>query len=181
MDRGIVVAFDAKRGFGFIRSRAYRDDVFVHASAVDGGGGLSVGQSVTFEAEAAERGPRARRVEPGRRGLSPDRSAALFLLMSLLCATYALHRQGVGWIGAWLVGVNLATWPAYAWDKHRALRDGRRVPELALLGLALLGGSPAAAVAMMTLRHKTRKPSFLIPFAGVVLVQLVLIGVVFPR
>jgi uncharacterized membrane protein YsdA (DUF1294 family)/cold shock CspA family protein len=180
MDRGIVVAFDAKRGFGFIRSRSYRDDVFVHASAVDGGR-LSVGQSVTFEFEAAERGPRARRVEPGRRGLSPARAAGLILFMSLLCATYALHRQGLGWIGAWLVGVNLATWPVYAWDKHRALRDERRVPELALLGLALLGGSPAAAVAIMTLRHKTRKPSFLIPFACVVLAQLVLIGVVFLR
>jgi uncharacterized membrane protein YsdA (DUF1294 family) len=36
-------------------------------------------------------------------------------------------------------------------------------------------------VAIMTLRHKTRKPSFLIPFACVVLAQLVLIGVVFLR
>src|SRR5436309_92316 len=34
MERGIVVAFDPGRGFGFIRSRGSAGDVFVHASAI---------------------------------------------------------------------------------------------------------------------------------------------------
>ena len=45
------------------------------------------------------------------------------------------------------------------------------MPEAVLLGLALVGGSPAAALAMGLLRHKTRKPPFLVAFAVVLLVQ----------
>lgn len=173
MDRGIVVAFDAKKGFGFIRSRTCHEDVFVHASAVHGGEPLSVGQRVTFTAEGSERGPRAMRVEPGRRGISPDRLAAVGLFVVLIAATIGLHRAGLGWFGAWLVGVNVATWPVYAWDKRQAGLQERRVPELVLLGLALIGGSPAAITAMIALHHKTRKPSFLIPFASVLPIQVV--------
>lgn len=176
MDRGIVVAFDAERGFGFIRSRAFRQDVFVHRSAIDGGAALQVGQRVAFEAEDGEKGPRASRVEPGRRGFSPARVAGLGLIAVLVAATVGLHQIGLGWFGAWLVGANLATWPVYAWDKRRAGLGERRVPELVLLGLALVGGTPAAIVAMAVLRHKTRKPAFLVPFAGVVLVQAIMVG-----
>ena len=72
MDQGIVVRYDADRGFGFIRSRAFwADDVFVHASAVAGNVLLHPGQRVRFSAEATDKGPRATHVEPGRRGLSP--------------------------------------------------------------------------------------------------------------
>jgi uncharacterized membrane protein YsdA (DUF1294 family) len=65
-----------------------------------------------------------------------------------------------------LVAVNIATWAAFAADKARAARNRRRfhaerrVPEAALLGLAMLGGSPAGWLAMYRLRHKTAKPSF---------------------
>ncbi len=181
MDHGIVVAFDAKKGFGFIRSRAFGDDIFVHASAVEGGA-LEVGQRVTFAAEASERGPRASRVVPGRRGLSPARAAGAGLAVGLLVATLGLHRAGLGWLGAWLVGINVATWLAYAFDKRRAGLGGRRVPEAVLLGLALIGGSPAAMVAMVALHHKTRKRAFLIPFAAVLLVQATALVFVFkPR
>ena len=36
MARGVVVSFDLHKGFGFIRSPDYREDVFVHVTAVDG-------------------------------------------------------------------------------------------------------------------------------------------------
>lgn len=87
-----------------------------------------------------------------------------------------MRRAGFGWPAAWLVAVNLAAASAYAWDKRRAVRGGRRVPEAVLLGLALLGGSPAAALAMGLLRHKTRKVPFLVAFAVVLLVQAGLIA-----
>jgi uncharacterized membrane protein YsdA (DUF1294 family) len=87
-----------------------------------------------------------------------------------------LHQIGLGWFGAWLVGANLATWPLYAWDKRRARLGERRVPELVLLGLAIFVGTPAAMVAMAVLRHKTRKPTFLVAFAEVVLVQAIMVG-----
>jgi uncharacterized membrane protein YsdA (DUF1294 family)/cold shock CspA family protein len=177
MDRGIVVAYDAARGFGFIRSGAFKADVFVHASAIDGGGALRVGQRVEFEAETAERGPRATRVEPGRRGLTPGLAAVLGLAATIAGVMIALSFEGMRWPLAWLVAINPITAAVYAWDKHRALREARRVPEAVLLGLALLGGSPAAALTMIGLHHKTRKLSFLIPFGGVLVIQAVLIVV----
>ena len=174
MDHGIVVAFDAEKGFGFIRSRAFADDIFLHVSAVEGGR-ISVGQRVGFESQPDDRGRRATRVVPGRRGLSPSRAAAFGLAAILVGATIALHQIGLGWFGAWLVGINVATWPVYAWDKRRAGVEGRRVPEVVLLGLALVGGSPAAIAAMIGLHHKTRKAAFLVPFACVLALQVMLI------
>jgi uncharacterized membrane protein YsdA (DUF1294 family)/cold shock CspA family protein len=176
MDRGIVVAYDAAKGFGFIRANGYRGDVFVHASSIEGGASLKPGQRVAFEAEQAEKGPRTTRVEPGKNGLTPGMAAAVGLGVGLAAVTGLMHRAGLGWLGAWLAGVNVATWPVYAWDKHRAVMGGRRVPEAVLLGLALAGGSPAAALAMWTLHHKTSKPSFLFGFAAVVIVQVVAVG-----
>jgi uncharacterized membrane protein YsdA (DUF1294 family) len=44
-----------------------------------------------------------------------------------------------------------------------------------LLGLALAGGSPGAALAMAALRHKTSKRPFLLTFVGVVVVQVALV------
>ncbi|WP_435008620.1 DUF1294 domain-containing protein [Tundrisphaera lichenicola] len=173
MASGIVVSFDLHKGFGFIRSAEYREDVFVHITAVDGRKALKSGQRVEFVAEPTDKGPRATRVVPGRVGLSPTMSAFGLLVAILLGVTGGLHKAGVGWVGAYLGAIWLATWIAYAWDKRRAGRDERRVPEAALLGLALIGGSPAAAIAMFVLRHKTRKPAFLIPFACVIAAQVV--------
>jgi uncharacterized membrane protein YsdA (DUF1294 family) len=77
---------------------------------------------------------------------------------------------------AWLIGINLVTLAAYAYDKQIAGGGRVRVPEAVLLGLALLGGSPAAAAAILLLRHKSGKPAFLVPFALIVLLQLGLIA-----
>ncbi len=174
MDHGIVVRYDADRGFGFIRSRAHgAQEVFVHASTVAGGARLHPGQRVRFSAESTDKGPRATRVEPGRRGLSPAMAAGLALAIVLIAGTAGLvfyEKLAPAW--AWLATINAATFAAYALDKHRAKAEGRRVPELVLLGLALIGGTIGAVVAMLALRHKTRKIAFLLPFVAVVVVQI---------
>jgi uncharacterized membrane protein YsdA (DUF1294 family)/cold shock CspA family protein len=181
MERGVVVAFDKARGFGFIRSRAFAADVFVHASAVEGGG-LRVGQRVEFEASATDRGPRATRVVPGSRGVTPRLASGLGLVAAMIAVAFGLRRVGLDWAWAWLAAANLATAIVYAWDKHRAVRAGRRVPEAVLLGLALAGGSPAAALVMAALHHKTRKPPFLIAFGVIALIQIALLAARFwPR
>jgi len=172
MARGVVVSFDSIKGFGFIRSRSYHEDVFVHRSDVDGGATLRSGQRVEFSAAETERGLRARWVVPGRVGISPAMAAGALLIAVLVGMTESLRRTGLQWFGAWLGAIGAVTWAAYAWDKRRAALGERRVRESVLLGLALIGGSPAAAVAMFTLRHKTRKPRFLAGFAAVVAVQV---------
>jgi uncharacterized membrane protein YsdA (DUF1294 family)/cold shock CspA family protein len=171
MASGVVVSFDIGKGFGFIRSSEYREDVFVHVEAVDGRIPLRTGQRVQFVAQPSDRGLRATRVVPGHVGLSPTMSAAGFMIAILVAVTAGLHRLGLGWIGAYLGAIGAATWAAFAWDKRQAGLDGRRVPESVLLGLSLLGGSPAALVAMSVLRHKSSKRSFQIKFAAVVIVQ----------
>ncbi|MCP3731923.1 DUF1294 domain-containing protein [Sphingomonas sp. MG17] len=56
--------------------------------------------------------------------------------------------------------VNGLTFLSFWHDKQRAIRGGPRVREADLLGLALLGGSPAALAARHLFRHKTRKQPF---------------------
>lgn len=174
MERGVVVRYDNAKGFGFVRSPAFgTSDVFVHASSIVGGKGLSPGQRVMFTAESTEKGPRAVRVEPGRRGLSPSMVGTLLLGTILIGGTVGLVAyEKVPIVWAWLATINAATFGVYAWDKHRAKAEKRRVPEMVLLGMALAGGTIGAGAAMQAFRHKTRKVAFLVPFAAVVLVQV---------
>ena len=82
----------------------------------------------------------------------------------LLSARKARRAAGLTWllIAPLLLALNIATWIAFAIDKRRAGhgRSRERIPEAVLLGLAILGGSPAAWLAMWRLRHKSRKEGF---------------------
>ncbi len=71
-----------------------------------------------------------------------------------------------------LVAINLFTYAAYWLDKRRARNHDWRIPEGVLLGLALIGGSPAAYIAMRRLRHKTSKTSFRVRYWCMVALQL---------
>ena len=170
---GVVVSFDLDRGFGFIRSPDFDEDVFAHVSTVEGGrASMRPGRRVRFSAEASERGPRAVRVVPGALGLSPTMAGALAILGPAFAATLGLRVAGVGWPIAWLLAINPMTLIAWAWDKHRAVRDHRRVPEAALLGLAALGGIIGALIGVSAFHHKNRKPRFLIGLGLIALAQL---------
>lgn len=81
------------------------------------------------------------------------------------------HAPRMPWtlLVAWIAALSAIAFGMAAWDKARARRGGRRVPERALLLAALAGGSPGLVAAMLLVRHKTRKPSFL---AGVALILL---------
>lgn len=76
---------------------------------------------------------------------------------------------------AYLVAINVATYLIYRYDKQIAGKGRTRVPEMVLLLLAAIGGSPAAFVAMSTLRHKTQKKSFQLKFWAIVAVQVIII------
>src|SRR5205085_951689 len=88
---------------------------------------------------------------------------ALVALGFTLLTTYGVMRLGrwdwTDWhvLAAWLQAINLTAFGYYAFDKQRAREAGRRVPELVLHGLALLGGSLGAFAAMQLFRHKTIK------------------------
>ena len=71
------------------------------------------------------------------------------------------------------LAVNWATYFVWKWDKSCAQRGAWRFPERYMLGLALLGGSPAAFYASHRLRHKTRKEPFRTALKLVVVMQII--------
>lgn len=86
-----------------------------------------------------------------------------FLLPALLVLpAAALFKLGwnPGWMLGYVVALNLLTYGAYAWDKHRARKGGWRVAEFQLHLLEFLGGWPAAWIAQRRLRHKCLKKSY---------------------
>jgi CspA family cold shock protein len=63
---GTVKWFNSSKGYGFLSPDDGTPDVFVHFSAIDGGGyrELTEGQRVVFDAEPGQKGPQAKSVRP---------------------------------------------------------------------------------------------------------------------
>lgn len=63
MAEGTVRWFNSQKGFGFIAEDG-GGDVYVHLTAITGGGSVGEGQRVTFDTESDERGKKAVNVQP---------------------------------------------------------------------------------------------------------------------
>lgn len=68
-----------------------------------------------------------------------------------------MHLHALGW---YLILMDIAAFAAFWIDKRKARRGGRRIRERTLLALCLLGGAAGGLLAMVLLRHKTRKGRF---------------------
>ena len=58
------------------------------------------------------------------------------------------------------IGINVIAFLAFGWDKRQAERDGSRIAERTLIGLALFGGALGALIGQQVFRHKTKKQPF---------------------
>ena len=76
----------------------------------------------------------------------------------------------------YLILINAVSLLLMLQDKKNAMRKGPRVPEIILMGSAVLGGSIGAVLGMFLFHHKTRKPLFAI---GLPLILLVHMGIFF--
>ena len=79
----------------------------------------------------------------------------------------------------YLIGVNLLTFIAYGIDKFKAKHKKWRIPEATLLILAILGGSPAALLAMYLFRHKTLHNKFRYGVPIILLLQIIVAFAIF--
>jgi len=57
-------------------------------------------------------------------------------------------------------------------DKYRARKKLWRIRESALMGVAILGGSPGVLAGMVLARHKTKHPKFTIGVPVILALQL---------
>lgn len=74
----------------------------------------------------------------------------------------------------YLLIINIFTFLLYGADKYKARRGEWRIKEAVLLGLAAIGGSPAAWIAMYMFHHKTKKPKFYIGVPALLVVHVLL-------
>ncbi len=76
---------------------------------------------------------------------------------------------------AWMAVMSIAGAVICAHDKRAAIRSARRVPERTLWVTALLGGACGELLAMVVLRHKTRKAKFMALMPLLAAAQLALV------
>lgn len=60
------------------------------------------------------------------------------------------------------------------YDKYLARKNKRRIPENTLFFLEGIGGTIGLLLAMLFFRHKTSKPSFIIKFAAILFIQILI-------
>lgn len=78
----------------------------------------------------------------------------------------------------WLVLIIIAEFIVMGTDKLLAKAQKRRVPEVTLFLLALIGGSVGALLGMILFRHKTKHRSFVIGMPAIFILHLVIAGLI---
>jgi len=168
-----VTSWNDDRGFGFVAAEPSGEQVFVRISAFVGRDRRPmVGDHVTFATRIDEqRRPQAIKVK-WVGGAMPLRSMfglrlALTLsalgFLGLLAVLYGVGRIAFELCALYWI-VSVVTFVAYGLDKSAARAGCWRTAESTLQGLALIGGWPGALLAQQWLRHKSRKPRFLVLF-----------------
>ncbi len=182
LQHGVVVMFNAERGFGFIRPDGAREDenrdVFVHVRNVAGRKTLHAGQRASYFLTRTDKGLAAINVQAGSPFSTPYLRYVLIglgtALLLLFAFAFALDRPAslALWLVMWVAAISIATFGIYGYDKAQAQGSGVRVPEVVLHLLGALGGTPGAFVGIRLFRHKTSKSQFQVIFWLIVAAQL---------
>jgi uncharacterized membrane protein YsdA (DUF1294 family)/cold shock CspA family protein len=189
--QGKIAKWNDERGFGFISPSEGSGSVFVHISSFPRserrpGVNEVVSYTLAFDAQGRPQANDVRFIV-GRRGATPTRqipragvAVPIAFAVSFLVALAAVAAAG-RLEASWLVlyyGASIITYGVYVRDKAAAQNAGRRTRESRLHLLSLVGGWPGALIAQVLLRHKTRKPSFLIVYWLTVIANCISLGVI---
>jgi len=170
---GTITTWKDPQGFGFITPQGGGESVFVHVNAFNERTRRPAkGDVITFDLTADDRNrPRAANVEFFSDRQSPRvpsgvvRVAMIFVTFFFAVVTFLAITGSVPLIVPVVYAIaSLTTFAVYARDKEAARVKGWRIKETTLHGLALLGGWPGALMGQTALRHKIRKPAFLVVF-----------------
>ena len=74
--------------------------------------------------------------------------------------------------------INIITFFLYGYDKHLAVYNKWRIPEIILLLFAMLGGAFGALIAMCLFKHKTQVGKFRI-IPSIVLLIMIAIALIY--
>lgn len=72
----------------------------------------------------------------------------------------------------YLIIMNVIAFFVMGYDKSKARKGGRRIPERRLFGLSAAGGALGAWIGMRVWRHKTKHPSFQFGVPALLLLNL---------
>ena len=170
---GIITNYNQEKGYGFIRSEAFEEDIFVHVSKLKNASALEQGQHVEFQIKETSRGLSAIHVIAGAKQKSPYFIFGLIsAILTVLVGGFLYFKQQTNPLLSYLIAINLTTFLLYGYDKFISSGDALRVPEYNLHALALLGGSPAGLSAQKFFRHKTIKGSFQLVYWVIVFIQI---------
>jgi len=75
-----------------------------------------------------------------------------------------------------LIFISMAAFLVFGLDKRRAVSGTSRIPEAALLLLALAGGTLGGFAGMAVFNHKVRKTSFIVKMCLIFLIQLIVLN-----
>jgi uncharacterized membrane protein YsdA (DUF1294 family)/cold shock CspA family protein len=174
--KGIVVKFDPKKGFGFIKANDLTKDAFFHISSVEGKKTLAPGQKVNFKVSSSARGLTATHIVPSGRALAPFIIFSILSIASGLGIAYLLKQYSITGKPLYFITINIITLSFFLIDKLMAKLNKLRIPEKKLLLLALIGGSPASLVGQFIFRHKTEKKPFKLAMWAIIFVQIGIAG-----
>jgi uncharacterized membrane protein YsdA (DUF1294 family) len=108
-------------------------------------------------------------------------SIAPFIVAAILALIIKALIPTMDLLLAWIIGVSIASFGTYGYDKSIAGRGVTRVPEVVLHLLTALGGTIGSFAAMQIFRHKTQKKPFQIVFWAIVAIQIVVLVLLLTR
>jgi len=179
--KGKLVKWNEEKAFGFIAPNGEGDHVFIHKTALSNRNRApKLNDVITFSIskdkqgrycadEATFSGEKLKKKQAKK--VSQFSIYLSITFLGFITIAYLLDHLPQKLVLAYF-GASVITFLAYANDKSKARKGGRRTPEKTLHLFSLIGGWPGAAIAQQVLRHKSQKQEFRLKFWFTVVVNM---------